>query len=475
MKYRICDKTNSSICDEAEITIVVSNFELIDAQNDINQTPIYTPAVGNLLTNDSSSNGVIKLQEVKYLDSAGNEQSLPLDRTAAEIYDQNKVLAGNIVINSNGEYVFIPAEGFKGSVPLTYTINNGSGKTDDATLTIEVIDQTSIGGNDKPIAQDDTSRTEINTTVKGAVLNNDSDPDGDILVVASANVDGSNFAIGTSKQVSGVDSFGRVVSNAGSITINQNGTYTFVPATGFTGTVNPIGYTVSDQKGGTDDAIIYISVNPETGNVTYANDDANSAPKGNAMKGNVLTNDTDPEGDTQTVTKAVINGIQVTIGTETDIPYVGKIKLDSNGNYTFTPNEDYAGTLNVQYTKCDSGNPQACDTATLYLTSLYIQEVCYKEGNFNGSGLPTNVGISALRNGSTDNWPMVREGAWLALESKTKGFVLNRLTSVQIEAIPVADLVIGMMVYNKTLDCMQINIDGTKEGWKCFGTPACPD
>jgi spore maturation protein SpmA len=70
---------------------------------------------------------------------------------------------------------------------------------------------------------------------------------------------------------------------------------------------------------------------------------------------------------------------------------------------------------------------------------------------------------------------MVRKGAWTALESKTKGFVPNRLTAQQITDIPAANLREGMMVYNITSDCLYINTDGTPTGWKCFNTQTCPD
>ena len=102
---------------------------------------------------------------------------------------------------------------------------------------------------------------------------------------------------------------------------------------------------------------------------------------------------------------------------------------------------------------------------------------CYKPAQTTGTALDTNHGITALGRAGADNsnWPMVRKGAWTALEAKTKGFVVNRLTDAQIAAIPSADLREGMMVYNITQDCLQINIDGTATGWKCFNTQTCPD
>ncbi len=104
--------------------------------------------------------------------------------------------------------------------------------------------------------------------------------------------------------------------------------------------------------------------------------------------------------------------------------------------------------------------------------------ICYKPGvTTGGSILNTNHGITSLgRAGKESNWPMVRKGAWTVLESKTKGFVPNRLTQVQVDAIPSANLVEGMMVYNISLDCLQLYIGGISPGWKCLSnTQSCPD
>lgn len=103
--------------------------------------------------------------------------------------------------------------------------------------------------------------------------------------------------------------------------------------------------------------------------------------------------------------------------------------------------------------------------------------LCYKPSVTSGTILDTNQGITALNRAGAGgaNWPMVRKGGWMALEAKTKGFVLNRLTTPQIVLIPAANLVEGMMIYNITLDCLQVNTDGTPSGWKCFNTQTCPD
>jgi len=106
--------------------------------------------------------------------------------------------------------------------------------------------------------------------------------------------------------------------------------------------------------------------------------------------------------------------------------------------------------------------------------------VCYKPAATVGTTLDAKHGITALSRAGTsgDNWPMVRKGAWTVLEAKTKGFVINRLTAAQIAAIPPANLVEGMMVYDTTSNCMKVYTStdgGTTFSWQCITTQTCPD
>lgn len=125
----------------------------------------------------------------------------------------------------------------------------------------------------------------------------------------------------------------------------------------------------------------------------------------------------------------------------------------------------------------DIGGDQGQGIGEAYNAAIQSGCFCYKPAQTSGTILDTNHGITALGRAGADNsnWPMVRKGAWTVLEAKTKGFVVNRLTDAQVSAIPSADLREGMMVYNINQDCLQINIDGTATGWKCFNTQTCPD
>ncbi|WP_265429741.1 hypothetical protein [Chryseobacterium sp. YIM B08800] len=140
----------------------------------------------------------------------------------------------------------------------------------------------------------------------------------------------------------------------------------------------------------------------------------------------------------------------------------------ANGFYTLLENNDTASaTYNGTYTYANALNESIATCSGAF----------YKPAVTAGTVLDTKHGITSLQRAGADdvdNWPMVRKGAWTALESKTKGFVPNRLTITQINAIPSANLREGMMVYNITSDCLYINTDGTPTGWKCFNTQACP-
>ena len=157
---------------------------------------------------------------------------------------------------------------------------------------------------------------------------------------------------------------------------------------------------------------------------------------------------------------------------------IGRINVAANGTTTPVVVDAYGVPVvtNTGSTFNVDGQAQgqtAGSSANASVNGCY----CYKPAQTTGTALDTNHGITALGRAGDDNsnWPMVRKGAWTVLEAKTKGFVVNRLTDAQINAIPSADLREGMMVYNIDQDCLQINIDGTATGWKCFNTQTCPD
>lgn len=105
--------------------------------------------------------------------------------------------------------------------------------------------------------------------------------------------------------------------------------------------------------------------------------------------------------------------------------------------------------------------------------------LCYKPAVTSGTAQDTQHGITALNRAGVDNgnWPMERKGAWTVLESKEKGFVINRVSTTANLSL-ITNPIEGMMVYDEEADCLKIYTikDGeTAADWHCFNTQACPD
>lgn len=106
---------------------------------------------------------------------------------------------------------------------------------------------------------------------------------------------------------------------------------------------------------------------------------------------------------------------------------------------------------------------------------------CYNPASTTGNTPETKVGITLLKRAGIDanNWPMARKSGHIALESNTKGFVITRMTTVEIQGqttptvIPasITNPQEGMMVYDTDAKCLKIYSDGA---WKCFNKSACP-
>lgn len=143
------------------------------------------------------------------------------------------------------------------------------------------------------------------------------------------------------------------------------------------------------------------------------------------------------------------------------------------------PTETFRFTIREEGTNGSTDNfistmsPVFGDTYYGNTDSYFIQRcICYDDANTSGPGINSNLGITLLNRtmgGGSANWPKSRKGAYAVLESNTKGFVLTRMTTQQINAI--TDPQDGMLVYDTTSKCLKM-YDGN--AWYCFNTPTCP-
>lgn len=127
---------------------------------------------------------------------------------------------------------YTPNDGYKGDDTFSYTLTVDNQPAGAGTATI------TNGTNRPPVAVDDTVTTEQSRPVAGTLLGNDTDPDGDTLVVTAAS--------GTTP-------------NGGGWTVAASGSFTYTPLAAFAGT-DSFGYTVGDGHGATATATVVVTV-----------------------------------------------------------------------------------------------------------------------------------------------------------------------------------------------------------------------
>ncbi len=138
---------------------------------------------------------------------------------------------GTVVDHGDGTVTYTPEAGFTGIDSFSYTVGDGRGGSGTALVTVEVAPL-----NHAPQAVDDAASTVTDTAVVIDLLANDADPDGDGLTIVG--VEGASH---------------------GTVTDNGDGTVTYTPEAGFTGS-DGFTYTVSDGRAGTASAAVAVTV-----------------------------------------------------------------------------------------------------------------------------------------------------------------------------------------------------------------------
>jgi hypothetical protein len=127
---------------------------------------------------------------------------------------------GNLILATDGSFVFTPAGGFSGDASFTYSADDGVDTSPATLVTIHV--------NAPPVPVPDNYKIEHNTALivdaANGLLANDTDEEGDPITAAL---------------VSGPD------PSQGTLALLANGSFSFMPATGFSGAVT-FTYSASD-------------------------------------------------------------------------------------------------------------------------------------------------------------------------------------------------------------------------------------
>jgi hypothetical protein len=250
-------------------------------------------------------------------------------------------LNGTATINDNGTpndlsddlVIYAPNPGFSGEDSFTYTVDDGNGGTNSATVTATV--------NAPPNAVNDTDTTAPATPVTINILANDTDSD---------NLPELLSLVAVTQPLNGT------------VTISDD-LVVYTPDQGFAAQ-DTFTYTITD---GLDTAIATVSVEVIPG-IPNAIDDIAETLLNTPVTLNVLANDTDPENDPLTLTGLTqpANGTATIDDNETpDDP--------SDDLVIYTPNAGFSGEDSFIYT-VDDGNG-GIDTATVTVNVIVIPTI----------------------------------------------------------------------------------------------------
>jgi hypothetical protein len=134
------------------------------------------------------------------------------------------------------------------------------------------------------------------------------------------------------------------------VSCTSAGVCTYNPPAGFNGT-DIFAYTASDGKGSTDTATVTVIVNL-VNNPPVAVDDSATTDEDTPVDVNVLANDSDPDGDTLTVSDY-----------DTSSTQGGTVNCADTGVCTYNPPAGFNGTDTFAYTASDGNG--STDTATV--------------------------------------------------------------------------------------------------------------
>ncbi|XOV79108.1 MAG: Ig-like domain-containing protein [Aestuariibacter sp.] len=236
---------------------------------------------------------------------------------------------GSLTLSPSGNFSYTADPEFNGNDQFSYSVSDGQATSNVATVTIEVIFE-----NNAPLAADDaylgTEDEPLSIAASEGLLANDVDNDaGDILTAVPTPVSGPQF---------------------GTVNISGDGAFTYQPDENFFG-IDSFVYLVEDRLGESSRATVNIEI-AAVNDEPVANDDEFGTLESVPVSGNVLENDEDADGDALVA--------EITTSTEHGI-----LALESNGNFTYTPDQDFEGEDQFSYSVSDGNGGAANATAII--------------------------------------------------------------------------------------------------------------
>ncbi|UUZ74434.1 cadherin-like domain-containing protein [Polaromonas sp. P1(28)-13] len=240
--------------------------------------------------------------------------------------------SGSLTANADGTWSFTPAADFNGTVSFSYSVSDGTATVaGSASLLVTPVND---APSNAPVALPAVSEDSAAITITPAqLLANAGDVDGDALSITS------------------------LAASSGSLTANADGTWSFTPATDFTGAVS-FTYSVSDGTaavaGSASLTVTAVNDAPSTAPVALPAAAEDSAAI-TITPAQLLANAADVDGDALTVSGLAASS--------------GSLTANADGTWSFTPAADFNGTVSFTYSVSD-GTAAVAGSASLTVTAV---------------------------------------------------------------------------------------------------------
>ncbi len=243
-----------------------------------------------------------------------------LNATNAKQYNiTSKPKNGKLTVDKNGKFNYTPNKNFVGNDTFKYMVKDGKINSNIATVTINI-------KNIPPVSKNINFDTKVNTPYNGKLNCIDRDKDNLIYKIVSPPVNGT-------------------------LKLNNNGTYTYIPNKGFHGK-DMFTYNSNDGISNSNTASVEITI---INNLPVANNmDIKDSLK-NEYTGKLSATDQDNDA----LTYKIISK-----------PKNGKIKCSNNGEFSYRPSFDFRGTDTFTYLVNDGYNDS--NIATVKITKINI-------------------------------------------------------------------------------------------------------
>ncbi|PTC04172.1 polymer-forming cytoskeletal family protein [Vibrio mediterranei] len=295
LSFSVSDGTTTT---EANVDVTVESVNDIPVAGStaysVDEDGIITISDDQLLANSSDVESEVAVDDVSY---SGTD--------------------GIFTDNGDGTYSFAPNENFNGNVSLDVTVVDEDGATAETTAGIDV-----IAVNDVPVSGDlaySVNEDGSITLTQDQLLSQASDVEGDDLTALDV-----------------------TAANNATVVANDDGSFTITPEADFYGDID-LTFSVTD---GTDSTVanIDLTVNPVNDAAAIVEDVAYTMEEDGSLTftdEQLLANATDVDGDDLSVESVTYNGAE---GVFTD---------NGDGTYTFAPNENFSGEVDLLFEVSD--------------------------------------------------------------------------------------------------------------------------